>query len=131
MLYIIVDPSGCDVRILCCISVNSMPLLPAAIRSAFKGKAGLSLHKSSSSICSGGVMGRSGVFGTVSPPGMSSWSLSVEPFEETSTTSCSGYGVNGQGHDLTCNGLVLAGPATGAHWACSSLCCWKYSDHEE
>ena len=86
-----------------------MPLSPAAISSAFEGKVGWSLHILSSSICSSGVMGRSGVLGTVLPCGISSisWPPLLEPFDETSTTLGSGCGVKGWGRGLTCNGLVL------------------------
>ena len=108
-LYKNVVPSNCDVRILCCSAANSMPLSLAAIRSVFEGKAGWSLHISSSSICSSGVVGCLGVLGTVSPCGISSISQSplLESPEDTSTTSGSGCGVKGLGGSLTCNGLVF------------------------
>ena len=123
-----VVPSDCDVRILCCSSVNSMPLLPAAIRSAFEGKAGWSLHMSSSSICLSGVVGRSGVLGTVFPRGISSISRSpdVESPEDTSTTSGSGCGMKGLGSGLTCSGLMLGkGLGQDCQLVRISGCCWK------
>ena len=126
-LYKNVVPSDCDMRILCCSSVNSMLLSPAAIRLAFEGKVGWSLHMSSSSICSSGVVGHSGVLGTVSLRGMFSisWSSVFELPEETITISGSGCRVKGLGHGLTCNGLVTDGPEGGCHRVCISGCCQK------
>ena len=91
-LYNIVDPSDCDVRTLCCSLVNNMPLSPAAFSSAFEGSVGWIHRMSSSSIFSNGVVGRSGVLGTVSPCDISSisWSPLLEPFDDTSTISVSG-----------------------------------------
>ena len=79
------------------------------IRSAFKGKAGWSLRMSSSSICSSGVVGCSGVLGTVSPRGISSISRSpdVESPKDTSTTLGSGCGIKGRVCGLTCSGLII------------------------
>ena len=105
-----------------------MPLSLAASRSAFEGKAGWSLHISSSSICSSGVVGLSRVLGTVSPCGISSISRSplVQSPEDTSTTSGSGCGVKGLGGGLTCNGLMLGkGLGQDCQLVCISGCSAK------
>ena len=61
-----VFPSLMNVKILCCSCVNCKPVLPAASSSVFEGNVGWSLHKSSLSMRSSGVVGCSGVLGRVS-----------------------------------------------------------------
>ena len=127
-LYRIVDPSDCDVRTLCCSSVNSMPLSLAAFSWAFKGSMGWIHRMSSSSICSNSVVGCPSVLGIVSPRDISSisWSPLLEPLDETSTTSSSGWGVNGLSRGLTCKGAVLGkGLGLDCQLVHISGCCWK------